>query len=145
MLKNICLTIVLAVASSGWARPVPFIVGGEIARPGEMPFMVSLQSSGRHFCGGSLIRENWVLTAAHCIGGSSSSMTVTIGAYDLNDPAQAQEKFQVEKIIKHPKYNTVTSGWDFALIKFKGTSRKPVVMLSRGQLQVPGQGSQLVA
>uniref|UniRef100_A0A5F8GS37 Peptidase S1 domain-containing protein n=1 Tax=Monodelphis domestica TaxID=13616 RepID=A0A5F8GS37_MONDO len=42
------------------------IVGGQEARPHSYPYSVSIQYGGEHFCGGSLIRPQWVLTAAHC-------------------------------------------------------------------------------
>ncbi|XP_037898704.1 lectizyme-like, partial [Glossina fuscipes] len=42
------------------------IINGHEAEKGEAPFIVSLKT-GSHFCGGSIIAENWVLTAGHCL------------------------------------------------------------------------------
>lgn len=43
------------------------IVGGKNADPGEWPWIAALFNAGRQFCGGSLIDDKHVLTAAHCV------------------------------------------------------------------------------
>ena len=43
------------------------IVGGQLADPQEWPWMVALLKDGDHFCGGVLITDLHVLTAAHCV------------------------------------------------------------------------------
>ena len=56
------------------------VINGQNARPHAWPWQVSLRSNNRHFCGGSLIANNWVLTAAHCFRSTSTgSLTVIVG------------------------------------------------------------------
>ena len=43
------------------------IVGGRQAQKGQFPYQVTLQVFGEHFCGGSILNEKWILTAAHCV------------------------------------------------------------------------------
>ena len=58
------------------------IVGGVDASISDYPWQVALTSpSGYGFCGGSIINDSWVLTAAHCVSGeSSSSLYIRAGA-----------------------------------------------------------------
>lgn len=72
---------------------VSYVIGGEPAIVGSQPWLVSLQIHGQHFCGGSLVAPNWVLTAAHCLGDqnknvSIKSLNIKVGATDLSDPSQ---------------------------------------------------------
>jgi trypsin len=57
--------------------PEESIVGGETAPAGAFPFIVSLQKSGSHFCGGSLLNANTVVTAAHQV---ASTLKVRAGS-----------------------------------------------------------------
>ncbi|WP_448547051.1 serine protease [Thalassotalea fusca] len=65
------------------------IVGGEESNPHSRPYQVSLQSmSGEHFCGGSIIGDDLVLTAAHCldgVDGNNPNLQVRVGAHSLTD------------------------------------------------------------
>ncbi|CAI9598469.1 unnamed protein product, partial [Staurois parvus] len=97
---------------SGYAR----VVNGENAVSGSWPWQVSLQNStGFHYCGGSLINSLWVVTAAHCT--VRSSHRVVLGEHDLFSNDEPIQVKSIGRFFSHPQYNTQTDVNDIALIK----------------------------
>uniref|UniRef100_A0A669D281 Zgc:100868 n=2 Tax=Oreochromis niloticus TaxID=8128 RepID=A0A669D281_ORENI len=93
------------------------IVGGQVAPVGSWPWQVSLQTSGFHFCGGSLINSQWVLTAAHCFQTTVNGLTVNLGLQSLEGSNPNAESRTVTQIINHPNYNSVTNNNDICLLQ----------------------------
>ncbi|XP_006782015.2 coagulation factor IXa [Neolamprologus brichardi] len=65
--------------------PYKRIVGGEVVLPGEIPWQVALVAHprGHIFCGGSILSEHWVITAAHCLIEAQGSFFVRVGKADI--------------------------------------------------------------
>ncbi|CAI5776067.1 serine protease 56 [Podarcis lilfordi] len=95
------------------------IVGGSKAWPGAWPWLVSVRLNGELMCGGVLVGDAWVLTAAHCFTGSRNELawSVVLGDYDLTKPDEGERVVPVSRILSHPKFNPKTFHNDVALLE----------------------------
>ncbi|KAM8975088.1 chymotrypsin-like elastase family member 1 [Pelodytes ibericus] len=97
------------------------VVGGTNAVKNAWPWQISLQylsgSSWYHTCGGSLIRANRVLTAAHCVD-RVVSFRVVLGDHNLSANDGTEQTISVSRIVKHASWNTnnVAAGYDVAVL-----------------------------
>ena len=93
------------------------IVGGSQTTIESRPWQISLQSSGgSHFCGGTIIGASWIVTANHCVAGSSASSLRVVAAATNRNGSGGQIR-KVSQIIRYAGYVTPEQGKDIALLK----------------------------
>nr|XP_014432413.1 mast cell protease 1A-like [Pelodiscus sinensis] len=119
------------------------IVGGWESKPHSRPYMAFLRVQRKNrttLCGGFLVAENVVLTAAHCRG---NNITVTLGAHNIKQQEPSQQVIEVQRQIPHPQYNWETKINDIMLLQ--GDSGGPLVcgekawgIVSWGYCKAPG-------
>ncbi len=141
----VCILFVAISFSSVFAsedanfKITPRIIGGSnVSGNGEAyPWMVSIQRDG-HFCGGTLIHQDWVITAAHCMDGASAEdLTLWVGAHDismLESQGSLAEKHTVEWISSHVDFNYDTLVSDIAILKLtQSSSKTPLKLINASQ------------
>lgn len=117
---------------SEWDR----IVGGKNTTIDQVPYQVSVQVDGYHYCGGTIISKNWILTAAHCAQYPIQSYTLRIGTDRLQVGGHLHK---VSRIIIHEEHlNSYlgTQTHDIALFRVKESflfdkSSQPIKLYNR--------------
>ena len=104
------------------------IIGGDEAVEDRYVYAVSLSDSYGHFCGGSLIAEDVVLSAAHCDPSGKGNYNAVVGRHG-HDDTDGQE-LTVANALPHPDYDGGTTDNDFMLIFLKESANTTTTFVS---------------
>ncbi|KAM7349854.1 trypsin-1-like [Cochliomyia hominivorax] len=131
LLYNVCLIIACFLLAFGNGAKLkqknndvqPRIIGGHVALE-NYPFVASLLADtifGRfHSCGGSIINERTVVTAAHCLF-YTSARSVKVHVGDKTRAVNEGEVYNVEAIYYHEKWTSATQDYDVGLVRIEGS------------------------
>merc|ERR1711872_564375 len=108
------------------------IVGGTQASLNEWPWQVALMYGNSQFCGGSLINDRYVLTAAHCVEGfTAGDLSVRLGEHNLASSSESSTVTRGVRTIKaHQSYNDQTLVNDIALLELSSPVTQSSTILS---------------
>ncbi|XP_037032043.1 trypsin-1 isoform X2 [Bradysia coprophila] len=108
------------------------VVGGTNAEESEFPFIVSLTRRGGHFCGATIVNDQWLLTAGHCVCNGlnrfmkPNQIKSVIGLHTMSsfkDNAIESSAFEmnIRTIVTHPDYRCESVKDDIALLRLHKT------------------------
>ncbi|XP_063066952.1 polyserase-2-like [Engraulis encrasicolus] len=127
------------------------VVSGSDAPAGSWPWQASIQRSNVHFCGGSIISDQWLITAAHCFppgNDSPSGLTVYLGLESLVSNFFNRDIRFVTAIEKHPDFDVNTHENDIALVKLHAPLTfndyiRPICLAANGSVFPTGTESRV--
>ncbi|XP_061242188.1 kallikrein-8-like [Bos javanicus] len=95
------------------------VLEGKECKPHSQPWQTALFQGVRLICGGVLIEDNWVLTAAHC---QKKKYMVRMGEHSLKKKDESEQERAVARSIPHPCYNNSKNdhSYDVMLIQLRG-------------------------
>lgn len=121
MFRVICFLAALAAASAckpctcGVARGAR-VVGGTAVSPGEFPWLAALKRDGVVVCGATVIAQDHLITATHCVHGiEASRLSILVGEHDVN--VSKSHGYEVTHIVQHPDFNKYTYDYDIAVLR----------------------------
>jgi len=156
------MVVGMCMSTPTYREEHPRIVHGQEAPNGSLPYQVSVQlnyddthlttTKAAHFCGGALIADRWVLSAAHCVKGQTAGkLKIVGGTNDIKD--KTSPTFRVKRIVKQ-SYNDVTKVNDVSLLELERTeddikkeaaeSQHPLVPISLCSESFEPQGKQCI-
>ncbi|XP_023342069.1 transmembrane protease serine 11A [Eurytemora carolleeae] len=117
---------------SPWQERARMLEGKDLGRvlygnetdTNEYPWQISMWLDRSHFCGGSLINENWVLTAAHCVDlqyrNHFQRVTVSLSDHNVKIFNETKNIFRkLKRIVRFPTYDEHYLHGDLALLQFE--------------------------
>lgn len=119
------------------------IVGGEEATPYSIPYQVSFQIYGSHSCGGAILDESNILTAAHCCDGLDPSYAGIVAAEHSREEVEGfEQERDVSEIIVHESFDYSTISNDICILKLS----RPLELGDKASgVALPEQGEQFQA
>ncbi|XP_054982910.1 complement factor D isoform X4 [Sorex araneus] len=110
------VALILLGALGCAAQPRGRILGGSEAQAHARPYMASVQVNGSHQCGGFLMNEQWVMSAAHCWD-NKTQLQVLLGAHSLSEPEPSKRLYDVLRAVPHPGSHQDTNDHDLLLLQ----------------------------